>query len=141
MKTSDAGKIFIKGYEELMLEAYQDGGGVWTYGYGHIHNVKKGDVITAAQAEQFFNDDLAPVEITLNAAIKVAVTQNQFDALASLTFNIGNAAVTSSTLLKKLNASDYSGAANEFPKWCHDNGKIVKGLQTRRNAEKAVFLS
>lgn len=141
MKTSDNGIGFIRAHEGCKLTAYQDGGGVWTIGVGHTKGVKKGQTITQVQADKFLADDLAPVESCINGKVTAALNQNQFDALASFVFNVGESAFKGSTLLKKLNAGDYPGAANEFPKWCHDNGKTVQGLLNRRIDEQALFLS
>lgn len=141
MKTSNDGINFIRDHEGCRLTAYQDSGGVWTIGVGHTRGVEEGQVITQEQADAFLSDDLGPVESCLNTAVTVSLNQNQFDALASFTFNLGAGAFTGSTLLKKLNSGDYAGAANEFPKWCHDNGQFVQGLYNRRMDEQHLFLS
>jgi hypothetical protein len=72
--------------------------------------------------------------------VKVPLTQNQFDALVSLVYNIGQTAFSNSTLLKKLNAKDYQGAADQFLRWNKGGGKVMKGLVRRREAERALFL-
>lgn len=141
MKTSNNGIGFIRSHEGCKLAAYLDGGGVWTIGVGHTKGVEKGQTITQEQADKFLADDLAPVESCINGHVTAQLNQNQFDALASFVFNVGEAAFTGSTLLKKLNAGDYTGAANEFPKWDHDNGVVVQGLLNRRLDEQALFLS
>lgn len=141
MITSSNGCAFIEKWEGCKLTSYQDGGGVWTIGYGHTHTVTAGQSITQAQASQFLTDDLQPVELTINSNVKVTINQNQFDALASFAFNLGNSELTGSTLMKLLNRGDYSGAVDEFPKWCHDDGKVVQGLLDRRLAEQSLFLS
>ncbi|WP_440493260.1 lysozyme [Serratia sarumanii] len=144
MKTSAKGREFIKGFEQLRLKAYPDpgtGGEPWTIGWGHTKGVKQGDRITQEQAEQFLSDDLAVFELTVNSAIKRPMTQNQFDAMVSLAFNIGGSAFAGSTLVKKFNAGDAKGAADEFPKWKNSGGKVMPGLVKRRAAEREVFLS
>nr|ACJ10096.1 lysozyme [Bacteriophage APSE-4] len=145
MHISEKGLVLIKSYEGLQLEAYQCRAGRWTIGYGHTHNLNRGDVITQEQAEAFLREDIAQVTALLNAQIKVPLTQNQYDALCSLVFNVGGRAFTASTLLKKLNFGDYSGAAAEFMKWSKAtvNGKRtpLPGLIKRRQAEKALFES
>ncbi|MGM1187360.1 lysozyme, partial [Serratia liquefaciens] len=138
------GRDFIKGFEDLRLVAYPDpgtGGKPWTIGWGHTKGVKQGDCITQEQAEQFLSDDLAVFELTANSAIKRPMTQNQFDAMVSLAFNIGGSAFAGSTLVKKFNAGDAKGAADEFPKWKNSGGKIMPGLVKRRAAERETFLS
>ncbi|EMH7336361.1 lysozyme [Serratia marcescens] len=144
MKTSNNGRNFIKGIEQLRLKAYPDpgtGGKPWTIGWGHAKGVMQGDRITQEQAEQFFSDDLAVFELTVNSAIKRPMTQNQFDAMVSLAFNIGGPNFAQSTLVKKFNAGDVQGAADEFPKWRKSAGKVMPGLVKRRAAEREMFLS
>ncbi|CAI0744511.1 MAG: lysozyme [Serratia grimesii] len=144
MQTSNKGRDFIKGFEALRLIAYPDpgtGGKPWTIGWGHTKGVKQGDRITQDQAEQFFSDDLAVYELTVNSAIKCPMTQNQFDAMVSLAFNIGGPAFAGSTLVKKFSVGDAKGAADEFPKWKNSGGKVMPGLVKRRAAEREVFLS
>lgn len=141
MKTSNNGIYFIKQWEGCKLTSYQDGGGVWTIGTGHTKGVKAGQTITQQQADQYLVDDLQPVNQTLNSVVTASVNQNQYDALSSFTFNLGSGALEGSTLLTLLNQGNYQGAADEFPKWCHDNGRVVQGLVNRRNAERDLFLS
>lgn len=144
MRISNKGRDFIKGFEALRLVAYPDpgtGGKPWTIGWGHTKGVKQGDRITQEQAEQFISDDLAVFELTVNSAIKRPMTQNQFDAMVSLAFNIGGPAFAQSTLVKKFNASDVQGAADQFPRWKLSDGKVMPGLVRRRAAEREMFLS
>lgn len=144
MQISNKGRGFIKGFEDLRLIAYPDpgtGGKPWTIGWGHTKGVKQGDRITQEQAEQFISDDLAVFELTVNSAIKRPMTQNQFDAMVSLAFNIGGPAFAQSTLVKKFNASDVQGAADQFPRWKLSDGKVMPGLVKRRAAEREMFLS
>ena len=144
MQTSNKGRDFIKGFEDLCLKAYPDpgtGGKPWTIGWGHTKGVKQGERITQEQAEQFLSDDLAVFELTVNSALKRPMTQNQFDAMVSLAFNIGGSAFAGSTLVKKFNAGDDRGAADEFSKWKNSGGKVMPGLVKRRAAERETFLS
>ncbi|HID8403868.1 TPA: lysozyme [Serratia marcescens] len=144
MKTSAKGREFIKGFEQLRLKAYPDpgtGGEPWTIGWGHTKGVKPGGRITQEQAEAFFSEDLAVFELTVNSAIKRTMTQNQFDAMVSLAFNIGGPAFAGSTLVKKFNAGDAHEAADEFSKWRNSAGKVMPGLVKRRAAEREMFLS
>lgn len=141
MQTSKNGIKFIRDHEGCVLTAYQDGGGVWTIGVGHTRGVKAGQVITKAQADAFLADDIAPVETCINQSVAVSLNQNQFDALASFIFNVGETAFKKSTLLKKLNTGDYRGAADQFTRWVYDNNVFVQGLYNRRVDEKALFLS
>ena len=141
MKTSQRGLDLIKKWEGLRLEAYLCPAGVWTIGYGHIKGVKKGDKISQAQANTLLADDVANVaESAVNAYVNVPLNQEQFDALASFTFNLGGGNLKSSTLLKKLNDGDYLGAANEFKRWVKAGGKTLNGLVDRREAEAQMFV-
>jgi lysozyme len=156
MKTSENGKQLIKTSEGLRLQSYPDpatGGKPWTVGWGTTlikgKPFGKGLTITKEQAEEYLADDLVPFEQAVNSLVKVKLTQNQFDALISFVYNVGadidadNIAegLGDSTLLKKLNAGDYKGAADQFLKWDKANGKVMKGLTIRRQAERALFLS
>lgn len=130
----------IKHFEGLRLEAYQDSVGVWTIGYGHTKGVKKGDVITQKQADQFLLEDLQDAVNAANRLVKVELTQDQFDALVSFTFNLGQGNLASSTLLKLLNQGDYSGAADQFTRWVYAGKQKLGGLVRRREAERELFL-
>jgi len=143
--TGTKGIELIKSFEGLKLNAYICPAGVPTIGYGTTRvngqPVQMGSVITESQASGYLKSDLQQFESAVNAAVKVPLTQNQFDALVSFTYNLGAGNLRSSTLLKKLNASDYAGAADEFPKWNKAGGKELAGLTRRRNAERDLCLS
>lgn len=135
----------ITSFENLKLQAYDDGTGVWTIGFGTTvypngTRVKKGDSCTLEQAKFFFQHDLRRFQATVNENVSVALSQNQFDALVSLTYNIGQTAFKNSTLLKKLNLNDYGGAADQFLVWNKGGGKILRGLMRRREVERSLFL-
>ena len=143
---SAKGIDLICSFEGLRLTAYDDGVGVWTIGFGTIKypngvRVKRGDSCTLEQAKSYMKYDLIEFEHTVNSLVKVPLNQNQFDALVSLTYNIGSGAFKSSTLLKKLNLSDYKGAAEQFDVWVNAGGKRMQGLANRRAKEKSLFLS
>lgn len=140
-KISDKGLALIKEFEGLRLKAYPDpatGGEPWTIGVGHTGGVRKGDVITEAQADALLRADLARFEAAVNKLAPVS-TQDQFDALVSLAFNVGEGNLTSSTLLRKHNAADYDGAATEFARWNKAAGKVMAGLTRRRAAEASLY--
>ncbi|WP_435170859.1 lysozyme [Falsirhodobacter sp. 1013] len=149
MQTNDAGLALIKEHEGLRLEAYPDPGHGWTIptiGVGHTSaagepKVTRGMTITAEEAEAILQRDLAQFERAVTAAVTVPLTGNQFAALVSFTFNLGAGNLRSSTLLRKLNAGDYSGAAEEFPRWNRSNGSVLSGLARRRAAEQELFLT
>jgi len=141
MKVSNNGISLIKRFEGLELKAYKDSVGILTIGYGHTHAVKAGDAITGEQADAFLRKDLQVAELTINTNVKVKLNQGQFDALVSFVFNLGSGNFVKSTLIKKLNAGDYAGAADEFGKWVNAGGKKLPGLVKRRAAEREVFLT
>ncbi len=133
-------------FEGLKLEAYLDSVRIPTIGYGTIKypngtRVKLGDKITKAQALEYKQHDLKEFESTVNTGVKVPLTQNQYDALVSLSYNIGSGAFKGSTLLKKLNSGDYKGAADAFLSWVNAGGKKVQGLVNRRQKERELFLT
>lgn len=103
--------------------------------------LKKGDVITESQAETFLQDDLQPIYTILRQWVKVPLTQGQFHVLCSFIFNCGSDNFSGSTLLKKLNQGDYTGAAAEFSRWNKAAGKVMRGLDNRRASERQMFLS
>lgn len=140
MQISQAGLLAIKSYEGVRLTAYDDGVGVWTIGVGHTKGVKRGDTITMDQVDEFLRQDLQEAEAAVNDAVKVPLTQGQFDSLVSWTFNLGAGAFRGSTLLKKLNAKDYDGAADEILRWNKAGGRVLPGLVKRRISERIMFL-
>ncbi len=146
MHVSPSGVDLICNFEGLRLKAYDDGVGVWTIGFGTTKypngiRVKKGDTCTLDQAKAYMQNDLKSFEQTVNNTVKVPLNQNQFDALVSLAYNIGTNAFSKSTLVKKLNANDIRGAADQFDVWVNAGGKRMQGLVNRRAKEKALFLS
>lgn len=142
MKTSALGQAAIRERESLKLKAYQDGGGVWTIGYGHTLGVKDGDVITEAQANAFLMFDLIRFENAVNKHLTVTLIQCEFDALVSFAFNCGIAAAdpVTCTAVRKLNQGDRRGFARNLARWNQDNGKYVEGLAMRRSDELFQFL-
>ncbi len=140
MKISDHGLEFIKGHEGCKLEAYPDpgtGGEPWTIGVGHTGGVHQGDTCTEEQAMDWLRSDVAWVEGAINGNVHVALSQNQFDALADFVFNIGAGQFQSSTLLRLLNGGEYANAAEQFARW---NQPPLPGIIQRRKDEKALFL-
>src|SRR5690606_8478401 len=140
-----SGIDLIRNFESLRLNAYDDGVGVWTIGYGTTKypggvRVKKGDVCTLDQAKAYMQHDLKKFEQTVNSTVKVPVNQNQFDALVSLAYNIGPTAFEESTLVKRLNEKNYKAAAEQCDLWVNARGKRLQGLVNRRAIEKELFL-
>ncbi|MDX2211670.1 MAG: lysozyme [Oculatellaceae cyanobacterium bins.114] len=139
-KINQAGLDLIKQFEGLRLEAYLCPAKVPTIGYGTTAGVKMGDRITAEQAEDLLRKDVEKFEKAVNSAVTVPLTDNQFSALVSFTYNLGAGALQKSTLLKLLNQGNYEAAAQEFLKWNKAAGKVLPGLTRRRQAEQALFL-
>lgn len=146
MQISKSGIELIKRFEGLRLKAYQDSVGVWTIGYGWTQPVdgKKvgpGMQIDQATADRLLKCGVVQYEQGVNQLVRVKITQGQFDALVSFAYNLGLRSLSTSTLLKKLNAGDKQSAADEFGKWVNAGGKRLDGLVTRRAAEREMFLS
>jgi lysozyme len=139
---SDNGLALTKSFEGLRLTAYQDCGGVWTIGYGHTGpDVHAGLTITEADADAWLRTDVSEAVTCVNRAVNVPITQNQFDALVDFCFNCGRGSLLQSTLLRKLNIGDFTGAAEQFALWDHAGGDVVQGLVRRRQAEAELFAS
>lgn len=147
MKVSETGFALIREFEGCRLKAYKDSVGIWTVGYGHTGpDVREGLEITQARADELLREDIKDVERCLANSVSVAVTQNEFDALASWIFNCGCMRFRSSTLLRLINAGDPDCLAGaEFEKWTKAKvgGQFVDlpGLVRRRKAERALFES
>jgi lysozyme len=146
MKTSQNGIDLIKSFEGFEEAPYKCSAGVWTIGYGttiYPNGIKVAETdpeITRGQAEGFLKAALDKFERSVLKLVVVELSQNQFDAVVSFTYNLGAGALSTSTLLKLLNKGWYSQAAEEFPKWNKAGGKVSAGLIKRRDAEKALFL-
>ena len=148
MRINAKGMALIKRFEGLSLEAYLCQGKRLTIGYGHTGNVKVGDRISAVEADMLLSLDLDHFEKGVLRLVQVPLNENQLSALVCLAFNVGLDEDTDtmaeglgdSTLLKKLNASRYVGAANEFLKWNKAGGVVLPGLVKRRVAERDLFL-
>lgn len=131
----------IKGFEGLRLEAYDDGAGVLTIGYGHTKGVYSGQTCTEEQAEAWLRSDLAVAENVVNA-IGVELRQCQFDALVSFVFNLGGQNFSTSTLRRKVIANpDNPTIRDEFEKWIYAGGRIMPGLVSRREREADIYFS
>jgi len=154
------GRALIKEAERLSLKAYRCPAGVLTIGWGHTGDVKPGDVITEHQAEAILDVDLDTSEQIVLDVVYVSLSDNQFSALVSFVFNVGKGRPAGtlgpddkgkdgfvylksgkpSSMLRKLNASDYTGAAAEFLSWKYAAGRVLPGLVKRRAAERELFL-
>jgi lysozyme len=140
MKCSDVGLDLIKQFEGFRAIPYKDVKGLLTIGWGHL--IKPGEVfgaLSSVEATAILSRDVQEAQDCINFYVKVALTQNQFDALCSFVFNLGCANFHNSTLCKYCNSGDYNAAAEEFPKWCFAGKVKVEGLLKRRLAEQELF--
>ncbi len=142
-----AGIAFITECEGCELDPYYDSAGYLTVGVGHLLDGPDDPynrTITQAESDMLLDGDLLETEECMDARVEVPVNQNQYNAMCSLTFNIGTGAFSDSTLLRLLNESDYMGAADQFLVWNKitvDGEKVVsEGLANRREKERALFL-
>ena len=144
---NDRGIEIVKCFEGISLKPYLCPANVWTVGYGSTVSRTGGPIdpdmeaISEDEAEALLIRDLESSEGWVSRLIKTALTENQYSALTSFTFNVGAGALQRSTLRMKLNRSEYQGAADEFPKWRMAGGRILAGLVRRRAAERALFLA
>ena len=141
---SAAGEALVKEFEGLRLTAYPDpasGGDPWTIGYGATgEGIHRGIVWTQAHADTRLSADLARFAMGVAAAIGPApTTQNEFDAMVSLAFNIGKENFKESTLLRMHQDGDKAGAAGQFARWNRADGKVMAGLTRRRAAEAKLY--
>jgi lysozyme len=144
MKTSTKGKSDLAKEEGTKTKAYLDSVGVWTVGTGHTSaagppKVTEGLVITKAEAMDIFTRDLAKYEAAVNKAITEPMTQNQFDAMVSLCYNVGPTGFAHSSIVSKFNAGDIEGAADAFLLYKRAGNK-PNILLARRKRERAIFL-
>lgn len=140
MNISSSGIALIKQFEGLRLQAYQCSAKTWTIGYGHSgKDVTSGMTITLEQAEALLLQDIARFEQAVNTRVTVPLNQNQFDALVSWCYNLGETNLASSTMLKELNLGNYAAVASEMKRWNRAGGQILLGLVSRRATEAALF--
>ena len=137
-KIGQAGLALIKQFEGCRLAAYQCSAGVWTIGYGHTAGVHKGMKITQAQADEYLKKDVAKFEKYINNPSYVPFTdklnQNQFDALVSFAFNLGQGNVKKLCTGRTINQ-----IPSAMQQYCKAAGKTLPGLQRRRKAEAALY--
>lgn len=140
---TDSGLQLIKQFEGFSSEIYICPGGYPTIGYGHL--VRDDDKlffdggISKDKADDLLRRDIRSAERAVLRFISVRLSDGQFDALVSFTFNLGAGALQSSTLRRKINRQDHHEAPAQFKRWVWSNGRKLKGLQRRRNAEAALY--
>lgn len=146
MQISDKGIALIKHHEGVRLKPYQDCVKLWTVGVGHLIGDGKSlppewnKIFTMEEVDGILRQDLARFEQGVSKFCPVQLTQGEFDALVSFSFNLGLGVLQRSTLRQKILRNDKKGAAEEFTKYVRAGGKIIKGLVTRRNDEQLLFL-
>lgn len=138
-KTNQAGVDLIKYSEGFVNHAYRDAIGVWTIGYGHTKDVHDGQHVDESEAEALLRQDLAEAEGAVSRLVKVDINDNQFAALVSFVFNVGQGNLAKSTLLKDINAGKLDDVPDEFLKWNKAGGKILPGLTIRRKREAELW--
>jgi lysozyme len=137
---STKGLSLTEQFEGCRLTAYQDQVGVWTIGYGHTGpDVTAGMTITIDAAQALLAKDVSSAADCVNNLVEVTLTQEEFDALVDFVFNLGAGAFRGSTMLRDLNAGDFTSAAAQFDMWDHAGGAVVAGLLRRRQAEAELF--
>ena len=139
MKTNQKGINLIKECEGCRLTAYKDAVGVWTIGYGHTTNVRQGDKITQAEADALLVKDIARYESTINNAnekYNYDFNENEFSALVSFAFNIGN--IIQLTQNGKRSKAEI---AEKMLLYVKAGGKTLPGLVSRRKRERELFLT
>lgn len=147
MQTGPKGLALIKKFEGWRSKAYPDpgtGGEPWTIGYGHTSHagppaVYPGMRITRAEGERILKRDLGVYEAAVNAAVRVELSQEQFDALVSFCYNVGPGALRKSSVLKAVNRRDWAAVPRRLALWNKAAGRVLPGLVRRRAAEGALF--
>jgi GH24 family phage-related lysozyme (muramidase) len=158
MPISDKAIAMIKHHEGVRQKPYRCPAKLWTIGVGHVLYPEQGKlkmedrdsinlriedfrIFSMEEVDAILKSDLARFERGVAQYCPVTLTQGQFDALVSFSFNVGLGTLQRSTLRQKVLRGDMAGAAEELLKYCMAGGKILKGLVTRRNDERALFLS
>jgi lysozyme len=141
VKASSKAYDLIKKYESYRDRAYLCPAHKWTCAWGHTTGITQDTTCTLEQAEAWLRDDVAEAERAVNRLVKVPLTQNQADSILAFVYNVGVGNFTESTLLKRLNNRDDTGAKTEFGRWIFSNGKALAGLKKRRDEEAALFAS
>ncbi len=139
MNISEEGLSLIKKFEGCELKAYRCAANVLTIGYGTTKGVTEDMEITKEEAESILKEEMHEYEGYINDMVKVPLKQNQFDAMVSWVFNLGSTNLSSSTLLKKLNNSEYDEVPSQIKRWNKAGGKVLDGLIRRREAEALLF--
>jgi lysozyme len=131
----------IANFEKFSATPYRDANG-WSIGYGHFMGATATmNNITQDDAWNLLVNDVSNAAQAVSTAVQTPLTQNQYDALVSLAYNIGNTAFANSTLVKQLNAGNTQAAADQFPRWNQSQGQVLAALVDRRAQERQLFLT
>lgn len=137
------GMNLIKQFEGFSSRIYLDAAGLPTIGYGHLLRAGEAEMfkngITEPVAQALLIKDVLRAEQAVLRLITVPLSNGQFDALVSFTFNLGGGALQRSTLRRKVNREDHADAPTEFRKWVWAGGRKLKGLVKRREAESLAY--
>ena len=139
MQLSKTGIELLKHFEGCELKAYQDSVGVWTIGYGHTKGIYEGLEITQSEAEKMLVDELPEYEGYITDKVVPMLQQHEYDALVCWVYNLGPTNLSSSTMLKKLNAGEFKEVPFQMKRWDKAGGQPLLGLTRRRNAEALLF--
>ena len=139
MQLSKTGIELLKHFEGCELKAYQDSVGVWTIGYGHTKGIYEGLEITQSEAEKMRGAELPESEGYISDKVVPMLQQHEFDALVCWVYNLGPTNLSSSTMLKKLNAGEFKEVPFQMKRWDKAGGQPLLGLTRRRNAEALLF--
>jgi len=140
LQVSAEGLRLITDFEGCQLQPYQCSAGVWTSGIGHTAGVKPAQTITEHQAAENLLADIQQTELAIKKCMPVTMPQPVFDAVVSFGFNVGTGAACQSTLAFFINQQQWQKACDQLPRWIFVNGERNRGLERRRNAERAVCL-
>lgn len=144
MHVSPKGRAFIEAQEGCRLRAYQDVKGVWTIGYGHTSmagapTVYRGLVVSKSEADEILARDLIKYEAEVLRDVHVPLTQCQFDALVSFTYNCGDGSLERVAVIAHLNAGDYAAVPRAMQEFDRSGGHVLTDLVHRRAAEARMF--
>ena len=139
LQLSKTGIELLKHFEGCELKAYQDSVGVWTIGYGHTKGIYEGLEITQSEAEKMLQDELPEYEGYVTDKVVPMLQQHEYDALVCWVYNLGPTNLSSSTLLKRLNAGEFNDVPFQMKRWDKAGGQPLLGLTRRRNAEALLF--
>ena len=146
MKISAEGIELIRHFEGVRNRPYRCSAGLWTVGVGHLIGDGKSlpkawnRLFSEKEINELLTRDIVRFERGVRMYIKVPLRQSEFDALCSFSFNLGLGTLQRSTLRQKINRGDKKGAAENLLRYCYAGGKVVRGLQIRREAEYKLFM-